>query len=339
MGNRTTGEFLNGWLEQAVRGNVRQSTYMAYRGYIVNHLQGQIGGGALADLRAERLQSLIASLQAKGLAGKTVRSIMLMLRGALKAAVDYEYIARNPCDKARLPKLEEKEVSVFDTAGQRRLERAVAESGDTRNYGVLICLYTGLRIGELCGLRWGDINFGQRTVEIKNSLNLRRRDKKDRAYRNRAENKKVAPDDTVAAVPLPSPENAETVEQKRICYFHEKREGGRAAHDADSLREIIKVGGYRVRKFSRVAAHFRDAGDRNGRGRKDGQRDIRAREYDDNGQPLRAFAVRAKAAAYEQIKRAVQSKAATRAVPFTRGVTLVVKPDIDLTARGVLKIR
>ncbi|MDR1092942.1 MAG: site-specific integrase [Clostridiales bacterium] len=171
MGNRTTGEFLNDWLEQAVRGNVRQSTYMAYRGYIVNHLQEQIGGDALADLRAERLQSVIATLTAKGLAGKTIRSIMLMLRGALKAAVDYEYIARNPCDKVRLPKLEEKEVIVFNVGGQRRLEKTIAESGDTRNYGVLICLYTGLRIGELCGLKWDSVNFGQRTIEIKNSLN------------------------------------------------------------------------------------------------------------------------------------------------------------------------
>ncbi len=171
MQNRTAGEFLNYWLEQVVRGSVRQSTYMAYRGYIVNHLQGQIGGDALADLRAERLQGVITALTTKGLASKTIRSIMLMLRGALKVAVDYEYIIKNPCDKIRLPRLEEKEITVLDKSDQRRLEKTIAASGDVRDYGVLICLYTGLRIGELCGLKWDSINFSERTIDIKNSLN------------------------------------------------------------------------------------------------------------------------------------------------------------------------
>lgn len=96
---------------------------------------------------------------------------MLMLRGALKCAVDYEYIIKNPCDKVRLPKLEEKEIAVLEKFDQKRLEKTIGNSDDIRNYGILICLYAGLRIGELCGLKWDSINFEQRTIEIKNSLN------------------------------------------------------------------------------------------------------------------------------------------------------------------------
>lgn len=70
-----------------------------------------------------------------------------------------------------MPRLEEKEVIIFGKRDQKQLEKAIAESEDMRNYGVLICLYTGLRIGELCGLKWDSINFGQKTIEIKNSLN------------------------------------------------------------------------------------------------------------------------------------------------------------------------
>ncbi|MGQ0332758.1 site-specific integrase (plasmid) [Citrobacter portucalensis] len=54
---------------------------------------------------------------------------------------------------------------------QKKLEKTIAESNDIRNYGVLICLYAGLRIGELCGLKWDSINFDRKTIEIKNSLN------------------------------------------------------------------------------------------------------------------------------------------------------------------------
>jgi integrase len=96
---------------------------------------------------------------------------MLMLRGTLECAVDYEYIIKNPCDKVLLPKLEENEITVFDTSDQRRLERTIVKSDDIRDYGVLICLYTGLRIGEICGLKWDSIYFEQRTINIKNSLN------------------------------------------------------------------------------------------------------------------------------------------------------------------------
>lgn len=171
MENKTMSGFLNYWLEQVMRGNVRQSTYMAYRGYIVNHIQEHLGTEKLIELKTERLQKFIAILQTKRLASKTIRSILLMLRGALKCAVDYEYIIKNPCDKVRLPKLEEKEIVVFEKIDQKRLEKTIAKTDDIRNYGILICLYTGLRIGELCGLKWDSINFEQRTIEIKNSLN------------------------------------------------------------------------------------------------------------------------------------------------------------------------
>lgn len=171
MKMQTTNDYLDYWLERVVRGNVRQSTYMAYHGYIVNHLQESVGQVVLKDLRTEQLQAVVQALQDKGLAVKTVRSIMLVLRSALRCAVEYEYIPKNPCDRVRLPQLVEKDITVFDAKVQRRLEKTIAKSDDARNYGVLVCLYTGIRIGELCGLRWDCIDFKQKIMEIKNSLN------------------------------------------------------------------------------------------------------------------------------------------------------------------------
>ncbi len=65
MENKTMSGFLNYWLEQVMRGNVRQSTYMAYRGYIVNHIQEHLGTEKLIELKTERLQKFIAILQTK----------------------------------------------------------------------------------------------------------------------------------------------------------------------------------------------------------------------------------------------------------------------------------
>jgi hypothetical protein len=65
MANNTTGGFLNYWLERVFRGNVRQSTYMTYRGYITNHLTEAIDAVEIAELRTERFQGFIATLQRK----------------------------------------------------------------------------------------------------------------------------------------------------------------------------------------------------------------------------------------------------------------------------------
>jgi integrase len=272
MDNRTTGEFLKYWLEQVIRGNVRQSTYMAYRSYIVNHLQKYIGADALEGLKVERLQGVIATLTAKGLASKTIRSIMLMLRGALNCAVDYEYIIKNPCDKVRLPRLEEKEIVVFEKSDQKRLEKTIAESGDIRDYGVLICLYTGLRIGELCGLKWDSINFSERTNDIKNSLN--------RVITYDGGVKKTM---LVEAAP-------KTKKSRRIIPFlsflcqvlkaMKKRsnseyvismKSGKAVEPRmmQVIYKAIESGWRRIRQFSYFASYICDAGNRSGCGCKD----------------------------------------------------------------------
>jgi integrase len=168
---KTLGEFLDDWLETVIRGNVRQSTYAAYRGYVENHIKPNIGVEILAELSAERLQRFVAKLCGKSLAIKTVRSVFLMLRSALKCAVDYGYMDKNSCDRVRMPKLVERESTAISKTAQRRLEEAVINSGDTRHIGILICLYTGLRIGEVCGLKWDYVDFARKQLVVKVSLN------------------------------------------------------------------------------------------------------------------------------------------------------------------------
>jgi integrase len=148
-------------------------------GYIENHIKKRLGDETLSELNTEGLQRFVAELcgghtssdDGKGLAAKTVRSIFSMLRGALACAEDYGYIIKNPCGKVRLPKLEEKEITVLSKAAQRKLENAILQSSDMRRYGVLICLYTGLRIGEVCGLKWSAVDLAQSELTVKSSLN------------------------------------------------------------------------------------------------------------------------------------------------------------------------
>ena len=89
-----------------------------------------------------------------------------MLKNSLRAArrtgiIDHEY-----SDSIQMPKVHEKEVSCFSVAEQKKIERAVLESGKDRLFGIVLCLYTGLRIGELMALKWEDIDLQRGTLWV-----------------------------------------------------------------------------------------------------------------------------------------------------------------------------
>ncbi|MDR0856259.1 MAG: site-specific integrase [Clostridiales bacterium] len=169
----TVGVFLGYWLETVIRGTVRRNTYTAYRGYIENHIKRFFGDMPMTACCTEAVQQFICRLGggAGGLSPKTVRSIVLMLKSAFGCAVDYDYVLKNPCDKVRMPKQAAREVRVFEREEQQRMEAAIFASRDKRRIGVLICLYTGLRIGELCALRWEHINFAEMTLAVRATMN------------------------------------------------------------------------------------------------------------------------------------------------------------------------
>jgi len=180
----TLGGFLEMWLERVVKGSVRYSTYTSYRGYVANHIIRLIADVALKELKPIHIQEFVWKLAEEGRIGaRTIRIIISVLKNALGYAEDYELIVKNPCRRIRLPKVEEDEVEIFDNTEQTRIEKAVLNSGDNRCYGVLFTLYTGLRIGELCALRWENVDFPNRCIYIKKSLN--------RAARNDGSGKKT----------------------------------------------------------------------------------------------------------------------------------------------------
>ncbi|MDR0682340.1 MAG: site-specific integrase [Dysgonamonadaceae bacterium] len=170
-GQTTIKEFLAEWLERSIRNNDRKTTYAVYRGHVANHINDALGDTKLCDLGKEQVQNLIRKLRdEKGLCGKSVRSIIQMLKTALNQAAVYGYILQNPCDKLRLPKDDSAVVEVFTTDEQRLIETAIAQTDDSRDYGVLIMLYAGLRIGEMSGLKWKNYDPVKRTITVATSL-------------------------------------------------------------------------------------------------------------------------------------------------------------------------
>ena len=100
------------------------------------------------------------------LSATSTNMMLSVLNLAFEYACDMEYIAENPCVRVRRTKAETKKIEAFTVEEQRAIEREIVISDDRRLHGILLCLYTGLRIGELLGLTWSDVDLDLGVIKI-----------------------------------------------------------------------------------------------------------------------------------------------------------------------------
>ena len=179
--NYTVGCWLEVWYENYAKIKMRPSSYLNYRGYIENHIKPQIGKLPLNDLTTLNLQQFYKKLlaegrverieaqkQPKGLSAKTVRNIHQIISSALKLAVEQRLIARNPAEGCALPKLERKEMQTLPVEQLASFLREAKDSGVFALY--YIDLTTGLRRGELLGLKWSDIDLKNGDLRVRRQI-------------------------------------------------------------------------------------------------------------------------------------------------------------------------
>lgn len=156
------------WIEDYItsqKDNIKLSTYNVYMRYYKNHIRPFFNTIKLYKLSAELLQIFI---DAKShLAPSTLKGIFTVLKNALKTAYDKKYI-EDIWSSVRLPRNRKNNAKAFTKEEQKLIENAVNIDKNPIEIGILIGLYTGLRLGEICGLKWSDINF------ISGALSVRR---------------------------------------------------------------------------------------------------------------------------------------------------------------------
>ena len=92
-----------------------------------------------------------------------------MIQGSLKTAFRLEYLKEYTADRIKRPKIQEKAVSCFSLQEQKKIEQAVLTSKKEKMFGILLCLYTGLRIGELLALKWEDLDLQKGLLTVSRS--------------------------------------------------------------------------------------------------------------------------------------------------------------------------
>lgn len=146
---------------------VKQSTYSNYYGVVMNRLMKTFEGTSLRNLTKYDYNRYISELMGNGLDNKTVKDTLIILKQMLKYA-EARYNVRMNLEWIGTPRLKEKEIVVFTKKEYKKIKAKLIECKSTRYLGILLSLMAGLRIGEVCGLRWCDIDFNKKVINIKN---------------------------------------------------------------------------------------------------------------------------------------------------------------------------
>lgn len=158
--------WLTRWLEDDVRASAHPRTHQRYAQIARLHLSDALKETELDAVTPAQLKETVAALLRSGnrktggaLSTGSVNGVITVLRDSFAAACRLGLIADSPADRLTRPKRREKPVGCFTAAEQKAIEAAVQSSKKPKMQGILLCLYTGLRIGELLALRWQDIDF------------------------------------------------------------------------------------------------------------------------------------------------------------------------------------
>ena len=163
-------EYLERWLRDAVEGRTSVGTLTAYR-QSVRRIGREIGDVRLSALTASAIAAAVSALLAR-LSPSTVRRDLLTLRAALDRAVKWKLIGENPAREVRPPRVERRAWPVLSPEELRRLFASTRQSRD-RLYPVWVVLATsGLRLGEVLGLRWEDVDFATGELSVRGQVTL-----------------------------------------------------------------------------------------------------------------------------------------------------------------------
>ena len=165
---RSFGVYCDEWLDEKAY-SVKHSTYVKYKGILDNHIMPRLGHYNLSAINATISNDFIKKMCDSGLSPKTVRDIRTvycavldyMQKNATGLSMNFDVVA---------PKLENKEVRVLSSDEEFILCNYLLNEFDDCKFGILLAVMTGLRIGELCAMKWESISLSNRTLCVNKTM-------------------------------------------------------------------------------------------------------------------------------------------------------------------------
>lgn len=162
-------KWMNEWLDNQVKITTKEPTYKKYCLQVEKYIIPFLGEYETDSLSAREMYKFSGEIKAKGLSSSTVNCIITILKSALKTAIAVGIMSNPVYDALVRPPLAWKKTGCFNVGEQKKIEKYILTGKDPKLYGILLCLYSGLRIGELLALTWEDIDLVKGAISITKS--------------------------------------------------------------------------------------------------------------------------------------------------------------------------
>ena len=156
---------------------IKESTYANYSNNIFNHIIPKLGNYYLNELNHKVIQDFLLELSKNGrkdnnggLAEKTIKDITIIIKGSIKKGINEDKIKHIELTFNYPKDNKENKLYVLTKREQNKITNYVLENINSRNIGLLISLYSGIRIGELCALKWEDVDFKKNCLTINKTI-------------------------------------------------------------------------------------------------------------------------------------------------------------------------
>ncbi len=166
-------DWLKEWMTGYVAPSFKQRTCTRYDEIVRLHIIPQLGEYEMSQLSPLTLQRYVAELLNSGnlqtggrLSANSVNAIITVIQNSLKSAHTFGIISEYHANKIKRPKATEKKIECFSLSEQKKIERYLLEKKQAKLFGILLCFYTGLRIGELLALEWSDIDLMKEELRV-----------------------------------------------------------------------------------------------------------------------------------------------------------------------------
>jgi len=166
------------WLECYEKFGIKERTYEHYTYIAERYVLQAIGDYDLTALTHNVLQRFIISLTEKtnnhkALSTNTIKTVWRLVNSTLISAKEENKVVEIFTSKVKIPQSREKKIDAFSIEEQRKLEKTINLDWHPKEFGVLLTLYLGLRLGEMCALKWEDIDFTNETLKIERTVYLK----------------------------------------------------------------------------------------------------------------------------------------------------------------------
>lgn len=155
---------------------IKQSTYNKYFNTYINYIKEKLGFYYIEQISEKLVQNYILELSKnrnyrtnEPLSISTLKIVIYIIKSATNFAYKQEYIKLIQLE-IELPQQEKKPIKILQKKEQKILENYLITKQDCYSLSILICLYTGMRIGELCALKWNDVDFNNHIITVQQTI-------------------------------------------------------------------------------------------------------------------------------------------------------------------------